>query len=33
VTNLSNCNPDWSIAYIGSRAQYNFTPDFYAVST
>ena len=30
VTSLSNCSPDWAIAYIGSRTQYNFTPDFYA---
>ena len=29
VTNLSNCDPDWALAYIGSRTQYNFTPDFY----
>jgi Porin subfamily len=24
-----NCDPDWAIAYIGSRTQYNFTPEFY----
>ena len=30
VTSMSNCDPDWAIAYIGSRTQYNFTPDFYA---
>ena len=29
VTAITNCDPDWAIAYIGSRTQYNFTPEFY----
>ncbi|HZN29145.1 MAG TPA: porin [Xanthobacteraceae bacterium] len=29
VTAMTNCDPDWAIAYIGSRTQYNFTPEFY----
>ena len=29
VTSMSNCDPDWAIAYIGSRTQYNFTSEFY----
>jgi hypothetical protein len=30
VTGMSNCDPDWAHGYIGTRTQYNFTPDFYA---
>ncbi len=29
LTGMSNCDPDFAFAYIGSRTQYNFTPDFY----
>ncbi len=30
LSTISNCDPDFAIWYIGSRTQYNFTPDFYA---
>jgi Porin subfamily len=29
VTAITNCDPDWAIWYVGSRTQYNFTPEFY----
>ena len=29
VTAMTNCDPDWAIAYIGTRTQYNFTSEFY----
>lgn len=29
ITKMSNCNPDWSYWYIGSRTQFNITPTFY----
>jgi hypothetical protein len=29
LTNISNCNNNWALWFIGSRTQYNFTPFFY----
>jgi Porin subfamily len=29
LTGMTNCDPNWSFAYVGSRTQYNFTPEFY----
>ena len=26
---MTNCDPNWSFAYVGSRTQYNFTSEFY----
>jgi hypothetical protein len=30
LTGMTNCDPDFAIGYVGTRTQYNFTPDFYA---
>jgi hypothetical protein len=29
ITNMSNCNPDWAVGYIGTRTQWNITSQFY----
>ena len=29
ITNIANCSNNWSVWFVGSRTQYNFTPAFY----
>jgi hypothetical protein len=29
LTNMTNCDPNWAIGYVGSRTQWNVTSQFY----
>jgi hypothetical protein len=29
ITNVTNCDPNWQLGYVGTRTQWNVTPDFY----
>ena len=26
---MTNCDPNWQLGYVGTRTQWNVTPDFY----
>ena len=29
ITNVTNCDPNWQLGYVGTRTQWNVTPEFY----